>query len=135
VPPSIVNQFTKRREATVVTQTAGEGVRFKVYMPDASDVRLVGTFTGWRDGAILMSKDDQGWWHAEADLGAGEHEFQYLVDHEHWLADYAAGGLRLNRFGTWVSQLYIPAEEAPSYSFEDLARQPIEQQTAHRQAA
>ncbi|MFM9958337.1 MAG: glycogen-binding domain-containing protein [Phycisphaerales bacterium] len=98
------------------------GVRFKVYMPDASDVKLVGSFTSWRDGAVAMTKDPAGWWHAELDLGAGDHEFQYLVDDSHWLADYAAGGLRLNRFGTWVSQLHIAAPDAPSYSFEDLAR-------------
>lgn len=119
----------------MVTQTAGEGVQFRVYMPDASDVRLVGTFTGWRDGAILMTRDDQGWWHTECDLGAGEHEFQYLVDSEHWLADYAAGGLRLNRYGTWVSQLHISAEDAPSYSFEDLAQRTIEEPAVRRQAA
>ncbi len=117
----------------MVTQTMGNatgGVRFRVYMPDASDVKLVGTFTGWRDGAISMTKDASGWWHTEVELGPGEHEFQYLVDGDHWLADYAAGGLRLNRFGTWVSQLHIAPPDAPSYSFEDLARE-----TPHRMAA
>jgi len=77
-----------------------------------------------------MSRDSAGWWTAEIDLGPGDHEFQYLVDNDHWLADYAAGGLRLNRYGTWVSQLHIPAQDEPSYSFEDLAQKPMPQRQA-----
>lgn len=103
----------------MVTQTAASGIRFRVYMADAQSVELVGTFTNWRDGAIPMTRADQGWWEAELNLDAGDHEFQYLVDGEHWLADYSAGGLRLNRYGTWVSQLSIPLDEAPTYKFEE----------------
>lgn len=114
----------------MVTQTAADAVQFRVFMPDARDVRVVGTFTGWRDGAVPMSRDGTGWWTAEIDLGPGDHEFQYLVDNDHWLADYAAGGLRLNPYGTWVSQLHIPAQDEPSYSFEDLAREPLPQRQA-----
>jgi hypothetical protein len=31
------------------------------------------------------------------------------MDGSLWLADYAAGGVRLNEFGSWVSQLHVPS--------------------------
>ncbi|MBN8645617.1 MAG: hypothetical protein J0L61_10320 [Planctomycetes bacterium] len=108
----------------MVTISDADKVSFRVYMPDARDVCVVGTFTGWRDGAVPMTRGEGGWWTCEIDLGSGEHEFQYLVDGAHWLADYAAGGLRLNRYGTWVSQLHIAPAEERTYSFEAMSQTP-----------
>lgn len=101
----------------MVTQTSAHAVRFRVYMPEASRVDVVGTFTDWRERAVAMTRDGEGWWSAELTLDTGDHEFQYLVDGLHWLADYAAGGLRMNRYGTWVSLLHVPMDEAESLAF------------------
>ncbi len=81
--------------------------RFRVYLPHASTVELVGGFTGWRAGAIAMDRQEPGWWDLVADVPAGEHEFCYLVDSSIWLADYAANGVILSGYGGWVSKLVV----------------------------
>lgn len=110
----------------MVNQTSTDTLEFRVFMPDASSVELVGSFTGWRERAIPMKRSEDGWWTATLDVEAGDHEFQYLVDGHHWLADYAAGGLRMNKYGTWVSLLHVPLDEEP-YIFEQAAEQPMYQ--------
>ncbi len=82
---------------------------FKVFAPHASHVELVGTFTGWHDRPVAMCRGDDGWWRVSMELVPGDHEFQYLIDGREWRADYAAGGLRVNEFGTWVSLLTVDA--------------------------
>ncbi len=92
----------------MVTQTA-EGVHeFRIFLPNASRVEILGTFTGWHDGPIELERMGDGWYEVNLEIEPGDHEFQYLIDGHNWLADYAAGGVRLNRFGTWVSMLHIP---------------------------
>jgi 1,4-alpha-glucan branching enzyme len=81
--------------------------RFRIYLPHASRVELVGGFTRWRDGRIAMEFQEPGWWELVAELPVGEHEFCYLVDNKVWLADYAASGVRLTGDGGWVSKLLV----------------------------
>lgn len=80
---------------------------FRVFLPEATRVELVGTFTAWRAGAVPMVREDTGWWSVSLDLEDGEHDFSYLVDASTWLADYAASGVKRNGFGGWVSQLQV----------------------------
>lgn len=82
---------------------------FRVFAPHAGHVELVGSFTGWHDRPAPMKRCDDGWWRTTLALNPGDHEFQYLIDHREWRADYAAGGIRLNEFGTWVSLLTVYA--------------------------
>ena len=82
---------------------------FRVYLPEARGVELVGTFSGWCAQAIPMRREGAGWWVARADLNAGDHDFSYLVNGSAWLADYAASGVRRNGYGGWVSQIHVPA--------------------------
>lgn len=93
----------------MVTQTDEGIARFRIHVPGASRVELLGTFTGWHDGPIDLDRMGDGWFEVDLEIEPGDHEFQYLIDSRTWLADYAAGGVRLNRFGTWVSLLHIPA--------------------------
>ncbi len=81
--------------------------RFRVYLPHASKVELVGGFTQWRAAAIAMDRLEPGWWELVADIPEGEHEFCYLVDSSVWLADYAANGVKLSGYGGWVSKLVV----------------------------
>ena len=82
---------------------------FRTFNPDAQSIEILGSFTGWHDRPVRMTKTTDGWWHAEIELSPGDHEFQYLVDRRDWLADYAAGGLRMGKFGSWLSLLSVPA--------------------------
>ncbi len=87
-------------------------VRFRVFLPHATSVQLVGTFTDWRGHAVSMDRQHPGWWQVEANVQSGEHQFCYLVDGHLWLADYAAHGVKLNGYGGWVSRLQVEAAAA-----------------------
>ncbi len=96
-------------------------VSFRVFLPHAARVELLGDFTAWREQRVQMKRENPGWWSATVPVGSGEHLFCYLVDGSIWLADYAAHGVRLNDYGGWVSQLRIAAvtvEPKPTQSTE-----------------
>lgn len=80
---------------------------FRVYLPEAQRVELVGCFTSWRSRAVEMTRESSGWWSAKAELTPGDYEFSYLVNQSTWLPDYAASGVKRNGFGGWVSQLHV----------------------------
>jgi 1,4-alpha-glucan branching enzyme len=90
----------------MVTSEAGRQV-FRVFLPGARSVQVVGTFTGWRRSPIDMQRDADGWWSATLSLSPGDHDFSYLVDGCAWIADYAASGVKRNGFGGFVSQLHV----------------------------
>ncbi|MCW5765288.1 MAG: hypothetical protein KIT68_04865 [Phycisphaeraceae bacterium] len=89
-------------------------VEFRVFLPHAADVRVIGDFTAWRTGALPMRRSYPGWWSVDADVPAGQHEFCYLVDGHLWIADYAAHGVHADRAGHWLSRLRIAPEHAPA---------------------
>lgn len=95
----------------VKSNETGVGFVFRVYLPQASEVQLVGSFTNWRDRGVAMTREDTGWWTAAVPLPEGDHDFCYLVNGSTWLADYAASGVKRNSFGGWVSQLHVPPAE------------------------
>lgn len=80
---------------------------FRVYLPEAALVELVGSFTDWRTRPVRMTREDTGWWSITLDLAPGDHDFSYLVNGAQWLADYAASGVKRNGFGGWVSQIHV----------------------------
>src|SRR5437867_1058512 len=92
----------------MVTMTENGQCAFRVYLPHAGDVQLLGSFADWQEAPIPMSRDGGGWWSAETPVSTGEHEFCYLVDGELWMPDYAASGIRRNSAGNWISLLYVP---------------------------
>lgn len=87
--------------------------RFRVYLPHASRVELVGGFTRWRAGAVAMTRQEPGWWELVCAVPEGTHEFCYLVDSSVWLADYAAHGVTLAGYGGWVSRLVVRPSRVP----------------------
>lgn len=80
---------------------------FRVYLPQATSVELVGSFTNWRAAPVRLVRESTGWWFVRLNLEQGDHEFSYLVDGCTWLPDYAAGGIRRNGYGGWVSQIVV----------------------------
>jgi hypothetical protein len=99
----------------VVTNAASGGYEFRVYLPHASCVELLGTFNGWEPALAVSLRGDAanpGWWVIETMINPGEHEFCYLINGCTWLPDYAAGGVRRNTQGRWISQLSISAVES-----------------------
>jgi len=96
----------------MVTTLKDGRIQFRVYLPHAAKVELLGNFTDWRDGRIPMKRVNPGWWEVELAVPQGEHTFCYLVDSSIWLADYAAHGVHLNGYGGWVSRLCIDHQVA-----------------------
>ena len=93
----------------MITTLPDGTVRFRVYLPHASSVELVGDFTNWRENRVAMTREHPGWWEAVLPVNTGEHHFCYLVDGSIWLADYAAHGVKLNGYGGWISRLCVTA--------------------------
>jgi 1,4-alpha-glucan branching enzyme len=92
----------------MVSRDATGMTSFRLYLPHAAKVELAGSFTNWRENKLLMRRSHPGNWTIELDLAPGEHQFAYLVDGHLWIADYAAGGVKLTPHGGWVSTLTIP---------------------------
>ncbi len=86
---------------------SGNRHTFRVYLPEARTVQLVGGFTDWRTRPVRMTREHTGWWSVTLELPAGDHDFSYLVDDTQWVADFAASGVRRNPFGGWVSQIHV----------------------------
>jgi hypothetical protein len=94
----------------MVSVTETGPCEFRMYMPHAGSVELVGTFCDWQPerGGVELECDADGWWTARVSLAEGDHEFCYLVDGRIWMPDYAAGGVRRSATGRWVSLLSVP---------------------------
>ena len=82
---------------------------FRIYLPHADCVELVGDFTAWHSAPVVMRRETEGWWSADVQVSSGEHRFSYLVDGMYWMPDYAAHGVEHTDFGKWVSRLVVPA--------------------------
>lgn len=89
-------------------------VRFVLYRPDATEVRLAGDFTGWQARLPLVRQTD-GSWRAEIQLPPGEYEYAFVVDREHWIQDPAATRFRNDGLGGRNALLSVPAAQADRY--------------------
>jgi 1,4-alpha-glucan branching enzyme len=96
---------------------------FRVYLPEAAHVELVGSFTDWRARPVPMRRESTGWWSATLALPTGDHDFSYLVNGSTWLADYAASGVKRNNYGGWVSQIAVHGLSAPAATVQFPRRQ------------
>jgi 1,4-alpha-glucan branching enzyme len=85
-------------------------VTFRVFLPHASRVQVVGTFTDWRRAPLDLKREHPGWWSGALSVAGGDHQFCYLVDDSVWLADYAAHGVVLDPGGHWLSRLRVPGQ-------------------------
>lgn len=72
---------------------------FRIKLPEAHSVSLVGDFNNWHTDATSMKRDKNGVWKVELKLDAGEYQFRYFVDYNYWLNDDEATKVA-NAFGT-----------------------------------
>ncbi len=72
---------------------------FRINIPEAESVSLVGEFNSWDQNATPMKKLKSGVWKADLKLEAGEYQFLYLVNGRDWYKDDEAPSVP-NIFGT-----------------------------------
>lgn len=92
----------------MVTALPTGELEFKVFAPTAASVEVLGSFTGWLAHPVPLARDHEGWWIGRAAVTPGDHDFQYRIDGDSWMADYAAHGVKMNHLGQWVSRLAVP---------------------------
>jgi hypothetical protein len=65
-------------------------VQFRLQAPDASEVRLAGTFTHWQPD-FELHQTSPGLWTVTLPLAPGVHDYAFIVDGRRWVTDpYAA---------------------------------------------
>ena len=87
----------------VPLKPAESGIRkvtFRLKMPQASQVFLVGDFNGWDKQANPMHKDSNGSWRTILDLPIGKYEFKFVVDGE-WRESLEDELSTPNKYGTF----------------------------------
>jgi hypothetical protein len=81
-------------------------VQFRLEAPDARDVAIAGTFTGWEPRAVLR-ETEPGVWSALIPLRPGVHDYAFVVDGEEWVADPNAMHVA-DSFGGTNSRISLP---------------------------
>lgn len=77
-------------------------------LPEAMSVQVVGTFTGWHEQRLPMTRDQDGRWRIELTPASGHVLFRYLVDDKYWLLDGSAHGTHTNATGEEMSRVWVP---------------------------
>jgi hypothetical protein len=86
-----------------------EGIaQFVGRFPGAKSVDVVGSFTDWRSGAVVLRDDDHdGIWRGTVVLPVGQHEYMFVVDGERWVTDPLAGRYVDDGFGRQNALLFV----------------------------
>ena len=82
-------------------------VYFRLSAPDAREVAVVGSFSGWQEIRPLK-KSKAGVWQTWINLEPGEHEYRFLVDGS-WVDDPVSAHRVPNDFGTENSVVIVEA--------------------------
>ncbi|MFH1242440.1 MAG: glycogen-binding domain-containing protein [Pseudomonadota bacterium] len=100
----------------LIEEAKGPGLMqftFELYAPRAKRVEVVGTFSDWMPGEIVLSGPNAiGYWRRDVMLPPGRYEYLYTVDGEKRVLDHRAGLHRPDGFGQRNSVLVIRPEMA-----------------------
>ncbi len=84
------------------------GVRFSLHAPQARDVRLTGSFTGWSFDGTPLQRADDGTWSGVVAIGGGQHEYRFIIDGV-WVKDPSNEASVKNEYGQENSVVSVPA--------------------------
>jgi hypothetical protein len=82
-------------------------VRFELTAPAARQVTLAGSFNGWSDQAITLTRGASGTWSVTVPLPVGEHRYQFVVDGARWVPDPTAHAQIADGFGGTNSVIVV----------------------------
>jgi hypothetical protein len=85
-------------------------VQFRLQVPEASDVRLAGSFTNWQP-QYRLHEAAPGVWAVTIPLSPGVHDYMFVVDGQHWIPDPDAQHVS-DGFGGMNSRIAILSSEA-----------------------
>lgn len=84
-------------------------VQFVFRSPQARRVSVVGDFTGWDAGTLVMTRDSvSGLWSASMDLSPGRHVYAFVMDDTVWVSDPRAPAAPDIDYGRPGSILLVP---------------------------
>lgn len=92
-------------EAPTSASTPSVFVRFELDAPEASTVRLAGSFSGWKPD-IRLRRVANGRWAVLVPLRPGVHDYAFQVDGDHWTTDPSAPRVA-DGFGGYNSRLSL----------------------------
>lgn len=86
--------------------------RFVLYLPQVSQARIVGSFTGWNP--LPMRKiGNSGYWAVTVKVPPGEHRYSYMIDGENRMADPSVATREQDDFGGENSVIVVGGDNAP----------------------
>lgn len=62
-------------------------VQFRIHLPSAETVHLVGDFNQWDKDQLQLKKIEAGIWEISLDLSGGSYQYQFLINGKIWQAD------------------------------------------------
>lgn len=94
------------------TLPQAEEHRFILYLPQANQPNVIGTFTDW--SAVPMQKiGSTGYWDLTLKVSEGEHRYSYLVENGEQIADPTVVAREKDDFGGENSVIVIGGEDDP----------------------
>lgn len=107
----LAERAPEQNRVTSVQEVMNESARtvvFRLNIPGASRVELIGSFNQWRPGDFLMKWDEsRKLWTVSLDLQKGRYEYAFLVDGEAVVSDPKAFMHRDDGFGNKNSILIV----------------------------
>jgi hypothetical protein len=85
-------------------------VQFRLEVPNAEQVAVAGTFTGWKP-AYQLQETEPGVWSALIPLSPGVHDYAFVVNGEEWVPDPHAPHVA-DSFGGTNSRISLPPPES-----------------------
>lgn len=86
--------------------------RFVLYLPQASQARIVGTFTDWNP-VPLQKVGASGYWSLTLKVPQGEHRYSYLVEEDNRMVDPTVAARERDDFGGENSVIVVGADNDP----------------------
>jgi 1,4-alpha-glucan branching enzyme len=74
-------------------------VKFELSAPQANEVAVAGSFNSWDPLTSPMVRSALGIWSVTVPLRSGEHQYQFVIDGERWVADPTAHAQMADGFG------------------------------------
>ncbi len=82
--------------------------RFVIYMPEAQNVQIAGSFTNWNSVPMKMI-GPSGYWEIELDVTKGEHKYVFIIGDDKKIADPTILLKERDDFGSENSVLVVEA--------------------------